>query len=134
MPGVNMARRRIGAAMRSICTGFAGGLVQPWGFVRGLKNAPEAVKAFEKARTLTLRSAEAQNSIGVQLFELGADAEAEKCLNRSIEMAPGYAFAHSNLGRLRDRQGRLDEAETCFARPSDFSPIWRLCTPTSAAC
>ena len=89
---------------------------------RGLKNAPEAVKAFEKARTFTLQSAEAQNSIGVQLFELGADAEAEKCLNQSIELVPGYAFAHSNLGRLRDRQGRLDEAETCFRKAIGLQP------------
>ena len=90
--------------------------------LRGLNNAPEAVKAFEKARTLTLRSAEAQNSIGVQLFELGADAEAEKCLNRSIELAPAYAFAHSNLGRLRDRQGRLEEAESCFRTAIGHQP------------
>ena len=90
--------------------------------LRGLNNATEAVKAFDKARTLTLRSAEAQNSIGVQLIELGADAEAEKCLNRSIELAPGYAFAHSNLGRLRDRQGRLEEAETCFRQAIGIQP------------
>ena len=44
--------------------------------LRGLNHATEAVKAFVKAGTLTQRSAEAQNSIGVQLLELGADADA----------------------------------------------------------
>jgi predicted O-linked N-acetylglucosamine transferase (SPINDLY family) len=88
----------------------------------GLKNRPEAVKAFEKARTLTLQSADAQNAIGVQLIELGAYPEAEKCLLRSVELAPGYAFAVSNLGKLRDRQGRLDEAETHFRKAIELQP------------
>ncbi len=88
----------------------------------GLNNQPEAVKAFEKARTLTRQSADAQNAIGVQLIELGAYPEAEKCLLRSVELAPGYAFAVSNLGKLRDRQGRLDEAEAHFRKAIELQP------------
>ena len=100
----------------------------------GLNNRPEAVNAFEKARTLTLQSADAQNAIGVQLMDLGAYPEAEKCLLRSVELAPGYAFAVSNLGKLRDRQGRLAEPKRIFARPSNSSPTWRRSMRILAVC
>jgi len=88
----------------------------------GMNSRPEAIKAYEKARTLTLQSADAQNTIGVQLMELGAYPQAEKCLLRSVELAPGYAFAVSNLGKLRDRQDRLDEAESYFRQAIELQP------------
>ena len=66
---------------------------------RGLNHATEAVKAFVKAGTLTQRDRPKRRTASVcSCFELGADADAEKCLNRSIELAPTCAFAHRNLG------------------------------------
>lgn len=70
-----------------------------------------ALDALKQARFRTLDSPEAQNSIGLQLIELRAYAEAESCLERAIALAPKYVFAHANLGKLRQQQKRLDEAE-----------------------
>ncbi|MBK7991135.1 MAG: tetratricopeptide repeat protein [Comamonadaceae bacterium] len=98
----------------------------------GLNKRPEAVKAFEKARTLTLQSADAQNAIGVQLMDLGAYPEAEKCLLRSVELAPGYAFAVSNLGKP-DRQGSWTQSDF-RCRPSNSNPTWRRSMRILAVC
>ena len=94
----------------------------------GMGKRPEAVAAFEKARVRTLNSADAQNSIGLQLTELGAYAEAEQCLNQALAVAPDYAFAHSNMGKLRSKQRRLEDAEasirTAIALNPDLAPAY----------
>lgn len=88
----------------------------------GMGRKPEAVDALEKARVRTLNSADAQNSIGLQLTELGAYLKAEQCLNQALALAPDYAFAHSNLGKLRSNQRRLDDAETAFRKAIALNP------------
>jgi predicted O-linked N-acetylglucosamine transferase (SPINDLY family) len=88
----------------------------------GLEKRAEAMDAFEKARIRTLNSADAQNSIGLQLVELCAYIKAEQCLHRSIELSPEYAFAHSNLGKLRWKQKRLEDAEASFRMAIRLQP------------
>jgi predicted O-linked N-acetylglucosamine transferase (SPINDLY family) len=78
--------------------------------------------AFERARTCTFNSAEAQNSIGLELIQLGAYAEAEQCLERALTLAPGYAFTHSNLGKLRQAQMRFRDAEAAVRKAIDLKP------------
>jgi protein O-GlcNAc transferase len=94
----------------------------------GMGKRSEAVAAFEKARIRTLNSADAQNSIGLRLTELGAYAEAEQCLNQALAVAPDYAFAHSNMGKLRSKQRRLEDAEasvrTAIALNPDLVPAY----------
>lgn len=88
----------------------------------GMGQRQDALASFEKVRIRVLDSADAQNSLGLRLTELGAYAEAEQCLRRSIELAPAYAFAHSNLGRLRERQKLFREAESCFRKAIELQP------------
>jgi predicted O-linked N-acetylglucosamine transferase (SPINDLY family) len=94
----------------------------------GMGKKNEAVDAFEKARIRTLNSADAQNSIGLQLTELGAYLEAEQCLNQALALAPDYAFAHSNMGKLRSKQRRLEDAEasvrTAISLNPDLAPAY----------
>lgn len=76
----------------------------------GLGIRAEALRSFEQARQRTLQSADAQNAIGLALLEMDAEQAAEKCLLRAISLAPGYALAHVNLGKLRQQQKRLQDA------------------------
>lgn len=89
---------------------------------QGLGKKQEALHALERARAGTFTSADAQNSIGLQLVELGAYPQAEQCLNRSIELAPNFSYAHSNLGKLREKQGLIPEAEFSFRAAIQAQP------------
>ncbi len=88
----------------------------------GLTKRREALRAFEKARTNALNSADAQNSIGLQLIEINAFTEAEQCLKRAIAIAPDFVFAHSNLSKLREKQKRYEEAESACRKAIDLQP------------
>ena len=80
------------------------GIPEAW-FNLGIAQArlgqkPAAIASLEQARLRCLDSAEGQNSIGLHLLELGALEPAETCLRQAVKLAPRYAYAHSNLGKL----------------------------------
>ncbi len=89
---------------------------------RGLGRKSEALDALKKTGTLTRDSADAQNSIGLEFLELAAYPEAKRYFERAIALAPGYAFPHSNLGKLLERQKRYKEAETSFRTAIRLQP------------
>lgn len=89
---------------------------------RGLGQQDHALSALKKTDELTRDNPDAQNSVGLQLFELGAFRDSERCLQRAIFLAPGFAYAHSNLGLLREKQGRLEDAEASFNRAIQLQP------------
>lgn len=82
----------------------------------------EAITAFEKARLRTLESADAQNSIGLRLTEIGAYFEAELCLQRAIDLRPDFAYAHSNLGMLRNMQRQPAAAKAVLEKAISLRP------------
>jgi protein O-GlcNAc transferase len=88
----------------------------------------EAIQALEKASATTLGSAEAQNSIGFHFIELDAYPQAELCLERAIALMPAYAFPYVNLGKLRAKQKRRDNAVALFkqaiALQHDLAPAY----------
>lgn len=88
----------------------------------GAGDRGQAIEALKKAAAGTMQSADAQNSIGLQFLELQADELAQQCLERSIALAPDYAFPYVNLGKLRTRQGRLDESLNCFKKAIERQP------------
>ncbi|MFZ3337364.1 MAG: tetratricopeptide repeat protein, partial [Xanthobacteraceae bacterium] len=43
-------------------------------------------------------------------------------LQRAVELRPGHAMAHLNLGNVRREQGRLADAAACYERASALNP------------
>ena len=60
--------------------------------------------------------------MGLLCIAWGALPEAEGYLLQSIKLAPGFSFPHSNLGKLREKQGNLAEAEAYFRKAIDLQP------------
>lgn len=88
----------------------------------GLKQRAEALTAFERTRRLTSRSAEAQNSIGLQLLDLGELNAAQRCIESALRISPDYAFALANLGRLHAQRRELAQAEAATRRAIALRP------------
>ena len=82
----------------------------------------EAIAAFKKVSALTLASADAQNSIGLELIQLNALVEAQSCLDQAIKLAPDFPFPHSNMGLLKQQQKLFDEAERHFRQAIACQP------------
>ena len=89
---------------------------------KGQGKRSEAIAAFKQASGLTLASADAQNSIGLELIQLNALADAQICLDLAIELAPDFPFPHSNMGLLKQQQKRFDEAEHHFRQAIACQP------------
>jgi predicted O-linked N-acetylglucosamine transferase (SPINDLY family) len=89
---------------------------------KGLGQKDRAVDALLRAGKLTTGSADAQNSIGYQLLELGDLVSAEGHLRQSLKLNPRYAFAISNLGMLLERLQKLQAAEDAFRKALKLQP------------
>jgi len=89
---------------------------------KGLGQKDQAVDALLRAGKLTTGSADAQNSIGYQLLELGDLVSAEGYLRQSLKLNPRYAFALSNLGMLLERQQQFQAAEESFRKALKLQP------------
>ena len=89
---------------------------------QGQGKRSEAIAAFKRVSSLTLSSADAQNSIGLELIQLNAFAEAQTCLDLAIKLAPDFPFPHSNMGLLKQQQKLFDEAERHFRQAIACQP------------
>ncbi|MDH4098943.1 MAG: tetratricopeptide repeat protein, partial [Nitrospirota bacterium] len=56
------------------------------------------------------------------LYDWGRLNEAEASYRRALELIPGYAVTHNNLGNSLQGLGRLDEAEVCFRQAILLKP------------
>lgn len=81
----------------------------------------EAEAAGEERLTLSL-----ENNVGLCYYKLEDFEKAADIFNAIIEAAPEYVKAHNNLGRIRVRQGRLDEAKGHFERALAIDPGNRI--------
>ena len=81
-----------------------------------------ALRSLEEARVRVLNSADAQNSIGLAMLNLGAYQEAERCFVLAVNLRPDFAFAHSNLGKLYEEQKRMQDAEAYFKKALHLDP------------
>ena len=89
---------------------------------KGLGKRSEAIAALKETSRQTLTSAEAQNTIGLELIQLNAFADAETCLNLAIKLAPDFSFPHSNMGLLKQQHRLFDEAERHFRQAIACQP------------
>jgi hypothetical protein len=80
-----------------------------------------SVEALEEA-VAAAPSAGAWNNLGAALLRLGRDAEAARCLERALRVAPGHGAALTNLGVVLRRQGDLAGAENLFRRALAAAP------------
>ena len=95
------------------------------------KAAPFARRAAEAARDRADElAAEDWYDLACEL-ELTAFDEAVEAYQRALELEPGHADAHLNVGRLLHEEGSFEEAEAHYraaleARPEDATAIFNL--------
>ena len=82
----------------------------------------EALKANQKAVSLSPTDAEAHNNMGNTLKVLGKLDEAKAIYTRAIELKYDYAEAHNNLGVTLKELSKLDEAETSLGKAITLKP------------
>jgi predicted O-linked N-acetylglucosamine transferase (SPINDLY family) len=92
--------------------GFAAALANygRWLMIRG--RFAEAEIHLAESLTMAPVQAGTWNNLGIVSHELGR-VEAEPCFRNAIEIEPGLADAHYNLGCLLSEHGRTDEAIAC---------------------
>jgi Flp pilus assembly protein TadD len=59
---------------------------------------------------------------GLELMASGDRTGAEGAFRRVLQLHPGFAQAHANLGLLLDLEGRADAAEACYRRALELNP------------
>ena len=82
----------------------------------------EALAAFERALALDPASPQALNNVGVVRRELGRLAESEAAFRQVIQLTPGMAFGHYNLGHTLFLQGRFQAALSAYAEGQARDP------------
>ena len=65
---------------------------------------------------------------------MGRRDEAADCFRRAIELRPGFAGAHNNLGNLLRESGRAERSARPFPAAIELDPAMHLPTPTWARC
>ena len=111
------------------------GLVDVW-VVRGQQNdtvgrfgerdSAEIRRIVERARlavALDSESAEAHASLGAALQQAWQPAEAQRALERALELNPNYATAHQWLGRALLKDGRAEAAVASLRRACELDPL-----------
>ena len=63
-------------------------------------------------------------ALGAALKQLGRIADSLAPSQKSAQLAPNDAEAHSNLGNTLQELGRVDEAEACYARAIVLNPLY----------
>ena len=83
----------------------------------------EVALAYERAEQAFARASEADPESPGPLFHLawlkaraGRESEAREPLERLVRLEPSYRFALIMLGRLNEKDGRLDDARQSYAR------------------
>lgn len=98
-----------------------------------LDEAREATRAkqFDRAAALLEELLEAEprdlralDLAGFVEFFRGNHEAAEGFCRRALEIRPDHAYALSGLGSCLSRQGRVDEALTCFERAIEIKTTW----------
>lgn len=87
-----------------------------------LDRPQDALAAFERALALDSMSVQALNNVGVVRRELGRLPESEAAFRQVIQLTPGMAFGHYNLGHTLFLQGRFQAALAAYAEGQARDP------------
>ena len=74
----------------------------------------ESLGGVPRVEAAPADAAELLTGLGDLLSRMERETEAERHYDLALEYRPGYADALAGLGHLRDRQGRLEEADALF--------------------
>ena len=91
----------------------------------------EAVAALEKALAVDPKHWKAHNNMALAAIDLGELELAEAHYRESLAIEPQPAI-YNDLGFVLERQGLTDEAPSCTASPSSWTPSRRRRTTTWA--
>jgi tetratricopeptide (TPR) repeat protein len=98
-----------------------------WSALRSPKRSPaRAVAAYSRFLQAMPHSVTALNNRGYALIQLGRLGEAERDLDRALELDPDYIYALTNRGSLLTRRGELAGAIRDLDRAQRLNPgyIW----------
>ena len=82
----------------------------------------EAESVYREILEIEPTQLDANNNLGVLLYETNRLEEAEKIIKKAIELMPNYAVAHNNLGNTQKSLSKLEEAETSYKKAIELKP------------
>jgi tetratricopeptide (TPR) repeat protein len=86
----------------------------------------EALELYDQLVTDYPDSEEAWFALGQALYRWRNYPGAERAMQKTIELEPGFAEAHNYLGLARMGQGKLTEAAAAFLKAIDLKPDFAL--------
>ncbi len=85
---------------------------------------PEALKALQKAVSLSPQDAELHNNLGNTFADYGDFETAENHYQQAIALNSNHPFFHANLARLYQQINRLDDAKKQLQRALEINPYY----------
>jgi tetratricopeptide (TPR) repeat protein len=82
----------------------------------------DALSSFAAAAKLAPRNADIAFGVGVSAYMLGQNAEAERELQRTLQLNPTFTDASVLLGELQYRSGRIRDAVTIYEAALKSAP------------
>jgi tetratricopeptide (TPR) repeat protein len=101
-------------------------------FKRG--RAGEAVAMYDGVVKDYPDSSEAWFALGQALYRVRDFASAERTMQKTVELAPGFAEAHNYLGLARLEQGKLELAAASFRKATELKPDFALAYSNLGRC
>jgi tetratricopeptide (TPR) repeat protein len=77
---------------------------------------------------------EAWFALGQALYRVRDFASAERTMQKTVELAPGFAEAHNYLGLARLEQGKLELAAASFRKATELKPDFALAYSNLGRC
>jgi tetratricopeptide (TPR) repeat protein len=94
----------------------------------------EALQQYDQVIQDYPDSADAWFSLGQALYRLHNYSGAERTLQKTVALAPGFAEAHNYLGLSQMKQGELTEAAASFRKAIDLKPDFALAYANLGSC
>jgi tetratricopeptide (TPR) repeat protein len=82
----------------------------------------DALSSFVAAAKIAPRNGSIAFGVGVSAYMLGQNAEAERALQRALELEPALTDASLLLGELQYRSGRITDAVTTYEAALKYAP------------